>query len=316
MALKITRAADPIPVTKLTIVLYAPPGLGKTSMAFTADSPILLDFDHGAYRSQFRKDTVQVDKWADVESIEAADLEPFKTVVIDTAGRALDTLAADIIRKNPKMKGFGGALSLQGYGALKSAFVSWLALLHSFGKDVILIAHADEQRSGDDIVERLDVQGGSKNEIYKVADAMGRIRKQDGGTILDFSPRENGFGKNPAQLPVIQIPDYRKEPAFFAGIVTQIKAALNEQSEAGMKAQAEIDEAREWFSSLETVEDFNAVIEKTKDRAPTIKGLLVVEAKKKGFEFDKKAREFKGKETTEESALPEGAIVSTAKEAA
>jgi hypothetical protein len=293
MALKITRAADPILVTKLTVVLYAPPGLGKTSMAFTAESPILLDFDHGAYRSQFRKDTVQIDKWSDVESIEAADLEPFKTVVIDTCGRALDTLGADIIRKNPKMKGYGGALSLQGYGALKSAFVSWLALLHSFGKDVILIAHADEQRSGDDIVERLDVQGGSKNEIYKVADAMGRIRKQDGGTILDFSPRENGFGKNPAQLPIIQIPDFRKEPEFLAGIITQIKSALNAQSEAGMRAQAEIEEHREWFASLETADDFNETAAKVKDAAPSIKGLLVAEASKKGIVFDKKAREFK-----------------------
>jgi hypothetical protein len=296
MALRITRATDPLPVTQLTIVLYALPGLGKTSTAFTAESPILLDFDHGAYRSQFRKDTVQINKWSDVESIEASDLEPFKTVVVDTAGRALDCLAADIIRKNPKMKGFGGALSLQGYGALKSAFISWLSLLHSFGKDVILIAHADEQRSGDDIVERLDVQGGSKNEIYKVADAMGRIRTQDGGTILDFSPRENGFGKNPAQLPVIQIPDFRKEPAFFSGVVAQIKDALNAQSEAGMKAQAEIDEARAWFSSLDTADDFNGVIEQIKERTPTIKALLVAEAKKKGFDFDKKAITFKLKE--------------------
>jgi hypothetical protein len=228
--------------------------------------------------------------------VEASDLEPFKTVVIDTAGRALDVLGAEIIRKNPKMKGFGGALSLQGYGALKSAFVAWLSLLHSFGKDVILIAHADEQRSGDEIVERLDVQGGSKNEIYKAADAMGRIRKQDGGTILDFSPRENGFGKNPAQLPVIQIPDFRKEPNFFAGIVTQIKDALNAQSEAGMKAQAEIDEARAWFSSLDDADAFNKVIEHIKDRTPAIKGLLVVEASKKGIDFDKKARTFKAKE--------------------
>lgn len=296
MALKITKAADPIPVTKLTIVLYALPGLGKTSMAFTADSPILLDFDHGAHRSQFRKDTVQVEKWADVENIEASDLDGFNTVVVDTAGRALDTLGVEIIRKNPKMKGFGGALSLQGYGALKSGFTSWLALLHSFGKDVILIAHADEQRSGDEIIERLDVQGGSKNEIYKVADAMGRIRKQDGGTILDFSPRENGFGKNPAQLPIIQIPDFRKEPHFFAGIVTQIKDALNAQSEAGMKAQAEIDEARTWFSSLDDADQFNETIDKIKDRTPAIKGLLVAEASKKGIEFDKKAKSFKVRE--------------------
>jgi hypothetical protein len=48
-------------------------------------------------------------------------------------------------------------------------------MLNSFGKDVVLIAHMDEQRNGDDIIERLDVQGGSKGEIYKAADAMGRV---------------------------------------------------------------------------------------------------------------------------------------------
>uniref|UniRef100_UPI001589DC4D ATP-binding protein n=1 Tax=Brucella pseudintermedia TaxID=370111 RepID=UPI001589DC4D len=137
-------------------------------------APLLLDFDNGSYRSANRRDAVIISNWSDVASISAEDLAPFKTVIMDTAGRALDALTADIIRANPK-HGRGGSLSLQGYGELKSRFIAFLKLLNSFGKDVVLIAHMDEQRNGDDIIERLDVQGGSKGEIYKAADAMGRL---------------------------------------------------------------------------------------------------------------------------------------------
>jgi hypothetical protein len=118
-------------------------------------------------------------------------------VVIDTAGRALDALTADIIRRNPKA-GRGGALTLQGYGTLKAEFVAWVKSVNAIGKDVVLIAHMDEQRNGDEIIERLDVQGGSKGEIYKAADAMGRIAIRDGKRMLMFSPTDACFGKNPA----------------------------------------------------------------------------------------------------------------------
>src|SRR5690606_12335554 len=115
--------------------IYGAPGLGKTSLAFTADTPLLLDFDQGAHRAANRKDIVQVRAWGDVTSITEDDLAPFNTIIVDTAGRALDALTADIIRRNPKL-GRGGALTLQGYGALKAEFIAWLKLLNGFGKDV------------------------------------------------------------------------------------------------------------------------------------------------------------------------------------
>jgi hypothetical protein len=131
---------------------------------------------------------------------------------VDTAGRALDVLTADIIRRNPKA-GRGGALTLQGYGTLKAEFVAWLKHLNGMGKDVVLIAHMDEQRNGDDIIERLDVQGGSKGEIYKAADAMGRIAIRDGKRILNFSPTDAAFGKNPGQLEPLHDPAPGQRPA-------------------------------------------------------------------------------------------------------
>jgi len=51
MALKIVSAADPIEVTQLRMMIYGQPGAWKSSVAFTADKPLMLDFDGGAQRS-------------------------------------------------------------------------------------------------------------------------------------------------------------------------------------------------------------------------------------------------------------------------
>lgn len=301
MGLKITKAADPIKVERLTICVYGAPGIGKTTLAFTADAPLLLDFDAGAHRAANRKDAVRVTAWRDVAGITADDLADYKTVIVDTAGRALDTLTADIIARNPKM-GRGGALTLQGYGALKSEFTAWLKLLNSFGKDVVLIAHMDEQRSGDDIAERLDVQGGSKGEIYKAADAMGRVFVRGNKRELDFTPREHSFGKNPGQLDVLDIPHPDKDPTFLAGVIASIKDKLNELTEAQRETQAQIDDWRGKIPDLAAAEDFNALLDDVKQAPRVVQSLFADAAKEKGLMFDKSTGQYVAPETTEEAA--------------
>lgn len=291
MAIRITRAADPIRVERINLCLYAAPGTGKTSMAFTADAPLLLDFDNGAHRAANRKDIVRVERWEDVAEMTADDLEPFKTVVVDTAGRALDTLTADIIRRNPKA-GRGGALTLQGYGTLKAEFVAWLKSVNAMGKDVILIAHMDEQRNGDDIIERLDVQGGSKGEIYKAADAMGRIAIRDGKRVLMFSPTDASFGKNPGQLPPLEVPHPDKDPQFLAGVIQSIKDKLNAMTEEQAATQKALEGWRSTIKDLESVDDFNAKLAEVKQAPKAAQALFGAEAKARGFVFDAKAKQY------------------------
>lgn len=293
MALKITRASDPIKVERLNMVIYGPPGLGKSSLAFTADAPLLLDFDNGSYRAINRKDVVRVASWNDVASITADDLEPFATVIVDTAGRALDALTADIIRLNPK-HGRGGALTLQGYGELKARFTAFMKLLNGFGKDVVLIAHMDEQRSGDDVIERLDVQGGSKGEIYKAADAMGRLVMVNGQRVLRFSPSDAAFGKNPGQLPPLDVPaaDRPEFAGYLAGVIKRTKDRLNALTAEQQEALAE----QEWFRTalpgVTTREGVNALLSRATDAGAPCKALLHGRATALGLVFDKATGEY------------------------
>ncbi|WP_099605939.1 ATP-binding protein [Stenotrophomonas maltophilia] len=291
MALRIIRSTDPITVTRLNVCIYAAPGLGKTSISFTADKPLLLDFDRGAHRSANRKDTVQVERWEDVAHITADDLADFNTVVVDTAGRALDTLTPDIIRRNPKM-GRGGSLTLQGFGQLKAEFVAWLKHLNSLGKDVVLIAHMDEQRNGDEIIERLDVQGGSKGEIYKAADAMGRLSIRDGKRMLNFSPTDASFGKNPGQLEPLEVPHPERDPQFLACVIQQIKDRLNAMTEEQREAQAALEKWRDRTTAAQDVTAINALLPEAKGGSQAMKVLLNDRAAALGLTFDSKAGQY------------------------
>lgn len=290
MPLRITKATDVIEVKNLTACIYAVPGVGKSTLGFTAEKPLLLDFDKGSYRAGNRRDTVQIESWADVTSITADDLAPYSTLVVDTAGRALDALTADIIAGNPKM-GRGGALTLQGFGELKARFIAWTKMLRGLGLDVVLISHADEQRQGDEIIERLDIQGGSKNEIYKAADVMGRLYLQGGKRMLNFSPTDTAFGKNPAQLPALEVPHYSKAPGFLGDVLGRIKGALNAQSEEQMKVSALFADWKARIDEAANVDDFNKLIPETK-RADervreNVQRLLNKVARDKGFTYDK-----------------------------
>lgn len=295
--LKITKASEAIEVKTVTVTLYAVPGIGKTSTAFTADKPLLLDFDRGSYRSANRGDVVQIADWTEVATITADDLKPYKTIVLDTVGRALDCLAAHIIKTNPKAATRAGALSLQGYGELKSTFVAWTKLVRSFGLDVVLLSHSDEQKDGDDVKERLDIQGGSKNEIYKASDAMGRIYMRNGKRLLNFSPTDTAFGKNPGNLPPLDVPDFATTSNFLAEVISQTKASLNRMSADQTKASTALADWKIAIDEASSAEEFTNMVETVKGADPAIrdnvKRLLVKTAKAKGFAFSKEAGEFK-----------------------
>lgn len=287
MALRIVKSSDPIKVERINLCLYAPPGLGKTTLAFSTEAPLLLDFDKGVHRAANRKDSVPVSCWNDVASMAADDLQPYRTIVVDTAGRALDFLAADIINGNPKAGRGDGSLTLQGFATLKARFSTWMKTLNLFGKDFVLVCHMDEQRSGDNILERLDVQGGSKGEIYKSVDAMGRIFVRNKERVIDFSPRENSFGKNPAGLEVLPIPDPASNPRFLAEVIQIIKDRINTLSEEQKSVQQVVEKWTDAIRDFTTPQEFNQHLGLIKDAPEAARAFFKSRAKELGFTFHK-----------------------------
>lgn len=291
--LRITKSTDPIEVKQLIVTIYSPPGIGKSTLAFTADKPLMLDFDGGAYRAGNRGDIVAVNSWNDAGGITGADLAGYKTLIIDTAGRALDSLTTDIVHSNPKLGRSGGALTLQGYGELKSQFIAFTKLIRSFGLDIVMLAHSDEQRgNGDDLIERIDVQGGSKNEIYKAADVMGRLRIVNGERRLNFSPTDTAFGKNPAGLAELAVPNFTDGSDFLATVIATIKTTLNRLTADQQKAANVLTDWQKKFDAVTSPAELNALIPTVGDADPNVKRLLVKAGKAKGWEWNADAKQF------------------------
>lgn len=295
--MRIIKATDSIPVEHPVFLIFGQPGIFKTSLGYSCKDPLLLDFDKGAHRAANRRDTLAIDSWADIAELMAkpAVLDPYSTIVVDTAGRCLDFITADIAANDPK-KAPGGNLSQQGWGVLKNRFRTWTSQLRTLGKDVLLIAHDKEDKDGDTRVVRPDIVGGSYGEVMKIADFVGYGYMSGKDRILDFNPTDRWIGKNPAAWEPFKVPPVGKAQTFMAELFDRGRAALGAISDESAKITQQIEEWREQIATFTTVEECNRAIPEIK-RLPTVSQpqvskLLLDFAKTLGFEFDKAKKQF------------------------
>lgn len=289
--LNITKSNEIIEVKNICLTVYSQPGLGKTSLAFTASKPLMLDFDKGSYRAVDRKDVVQIEKWADVAAITAEDIADFDTIIIDTVGKALDFLAADIIQKKPAL-GYGGALNQQGWGQLGVRFGAYLKMLKGFGKDVILVSHMDEKSDGDAIKERLKIQGGSKDLVLTDSDVIARISIYNKERHLVFSPTETAFGKDPIGIGDVLIPDASSKEfaTYLADTIASIKGGLNSLSEAQIERKSEVEWFKKTLPEIFKAEEINDILGRAKRAGRDVAMMVVDRANELGFDYDPETR--------------------------
>lgn len=297
LRMRIIRSTDTIPVEHPVFLLCGQPGICKTSLAYSAKDPFLLDFDNGAYRAANRRDTWPIQTWDDVRDLMEHPelLAGFSTIAVDTVGRCLDLMTADIIRETPKY-GRDGGLTIQGFGVLKGRFRTWITELRAMGKDVLLIAHAKEEKDGDVTVLRAEITGGSYGEVMKVADFVGTIYINGKNRMLDFNPNERWIGKNPASWSAIRIPPADKALTFMAELFELGRKSLGTISEASARLAQQIVDYRLAIDTYTSAEELNRLIPDLGKLSPMVRPQVVKmlgdRALAQGIAWDKAAKQF------------------------
>lgn len=264
MALKIITADQPLKINSIITYIYADPGLGKTSMGFTAEKAVSFDFDKGAHRTgELRRGAViQVEKWADVANLTPQDLAPFNTVVIDTVGAMLESIKTHLLlTANNRQK--DGALKLKAQGLANQTFKQYINTLISAGKDVVFIAHASEDMNGDQAVYRPDLGGKNRNELYRIADIMGYLttvttNEGKSARVINFMPSPTHHAKNAGALGgetgEVWVPDLKQNPSFLAEVIQQAKDHINTLTPEQLKYIKASEDFENWKQSCAEAE--------------------------------------------------------------
>ena len=257
--------------TVIKALVYGQPGCGKSTVALSAPSPVLLDFDGGIQRvnGAFQCPTLQVESWDDVLEAMKENLSGFQTIVIDTAGKMLDYMSAYIIKNDNKMAKRDGSLSLQGYGIRKTMFVNFLKQCALLGKNLIFVAHEREDKDGDIRIVRPEIGGSSAGDLIKELDLVGYMQMIGTDRTVSWTPTEKFYAKNTCNLPaMMKIPciispdgNVQGQNNFLTKIFDSYHEYLKKQAAMGAEYEALMDVVKENVEAIEDADTANQVVE-------------------------------------------------------
>lgn len=233
MALEIIAPNEPMPVNAIKVYIYGDPSMGKSSLGMTTRKALIIDADKGAYRTgALRRAPVQIaENWIQVANLTEQDLEPFDTIVIDTIGRLLEMVRSHLANDSRNTKG-DGSLKLNVQGTANNIFQTFVNRMIGYGKNVVFLAHATEDKDDDLVIRRPDLGGKNRQEIYRLSDCMAYFTyeaNQKGGSnrVLKFGWGANYHSKDCANLGNVNVPDLADNPTFLGDLIDSIKTHLN-----------------------------------------------------------------------------------------
>lgn len=262
----------------ITALIYGQSGMGKTTLACSAPSPVLFDFDNGVdrIRQEHVVPTVQVETWQDaLDAIEEVRKDgSFKTVIIDTASKLIDCITTYVCgNRNPQ---------IQQWGIINTTFKTYLRSIQSLGLHVVFVAQREIEKNGD--INRYVPQFRASNYKDVLCDLnvcgyleMVQLNGMDVRQIT-FNPSMRNEGKNTALFANAYI-----IPTLTAGMPNNF---LTQRFEEYEKRQIEKQEARN--KAMEAYQALLAEIETCTD-AQSLNDLVLQIAKSKAV-GDIKAR--------------------------
>jgi len=288
------KPTDKLSIGGLMIFLYGEPGIGKTSVANTAGNCFLFDADNtGANRAINRQyitrllDTelqksilpqgefgLTIDEFiiyltsgSLIKDLEAGTGERLDSLIIDNTDNFMNMILGYCARRNPSLILKTGQYdNMRVYGEAKPVLKNIIKFLRLTGRNIINITHEkadggkENKRTGD---KKATPNAASSvlTEMGAACDLIGRITAERGGRWIDFSPSAEGFGKNPANLPAMQIPDFDGPSNWFLDkIINPTREAMSAPSISNEAVRKDIERFKAKIHNAQNASDVNGII--------------------------------------------------------
>ena len=275
------------------------PGIGKTTLALSAPSPLLLDTDNGIHRvqSEYRADCVQVKSYQDILDVLEEDLSDYKTIVIDTLGELVNFMLKYFADKDKSLITRGGTYNIKIWGLVKTEFENLKLKLQLLNKHLIFVSHAKEERDGENKIYRMNVAGSTPDILNGVLDFLGFCEVVGKTRSISFTPSARFYAKNSIELnDYLEIPQLKtgdKNDFLTKEVIEPTIAKRKQESEALKINEEKLQQGR---YLIEQATDPNAVLTAFKEMDLSIynKKVLFNELSEKfsGYKFDNKKGEF------------------------
>lgn len=222
----------------IIMIISGLPGVGKTTVAFSAPDVLLIDTDNGVKRvnPQHRKDASICQTYEELlEDMKTPEFAKYKTVAIDTTGAFIELLKDWAMRNNPSANKKGGGISQQGFGIVKSEFLRFSAELKRT-HNVIYIFHTSKSKDQEgNFIYDLMCEGAAREVVWQPADLGAYMQIVGNDRYLCFTPTQSYSAKSSYGIKgMIKIPELKEgEPnEFIAQLFEKVKKNMAEENKA------------------------------------------------------------------------------------
>ncbi len=294
----------------IIMIISGLPGVGKTTLAFSAPDPVLIDVDNGVKRVNpaHRKDAVMVKTYEELLSdMKTPEFQKYQTVIIDTTGAFIDMLKDWAMRNDPQATRKNGGFSQQGYGIVKSEFLRFSAELRKT-HNVIYLFHTSKSKDKDGFVYDLMCEGAAREIVWQPADLGAYMQIIGDKRFLCFTPTQEYSAKSSYGVKgMIEVPELSDgEPnIFLEKLFDTVKANIAEENKAfaPLKAQYEavMEQGRAIIGGVGGAEDITPAADKlaalphSLTSEKELKSLLAARIKELGISWNRETKQYEQK---------------------
>lgn len=248
---------------KIRMLIAGYPGIGKSTLALSAPTPLHIDVDFGIDRIEprYRAPYIQPKDYQEIlDDLTPENVKGFDTLVFDTGGKLISLMSLWAIKKDLKYGQRDGSLSLKGYGFVGKEFVRLMDYcFYELQKNIVIVFHATEEKDGDATRLRIKVEGQTKNNVWEPMDLGGFVEIYGNDRTIGFSNCERYFAKGTRGISGIhKIPALGPTSAndFLTKLFNEYNAiAANEVATAAAEQEVYLAAVAEGTALIESIVD-------------------------------------------------------------